>query len=159
HYSFLDSTLSPARLIAIAKENGIKSVALTDTGNLHGAAEFVMAAKDAGIKPILGTEIHVGGRPLLLYSESSKGYHNLCPLLFPPAKLGAKAADEGSVAAAQRRSLHPAELDGLTSGLVAVGADGQLAERFPKAFYQMAASRDPGGNFAPVAVPAIHYGA
>jgi DNA-directed DNA polymerase III PolC len=159
HYSFLDSTLSPARLIALAKENGLNSVALTDTGNLHGVAEFVAAAKDADIKPVLGTEIRVDGRPLLLYAESSKGYHNLCRLLSRHAQLVANAAEEGSVAAAQRRSLHPTVLDGLTSGLVAVAADGRLADRFPKAFYQMAARRDTGGDFARVAVPAIHYGA
>jgi hypothetical protein len=40
HYSFLDSTLSPAALVAQAKHHGLSAVALTDTGNLHGAAEL-----------------------------------------------------------------------------------------------------------------------
>ena len=57
------------------------AVALTDTGNLHGAVEFVQAAKQHGIKPILGTELRVGDKPLLLYVESARGYHNLCRLL------------------------------------------------------------------------------
>ena len=39
----------------LAKQHGMPAVALTDTGNLHGAVEFVQAAKQAGIKPILGT--------------------------------------------------------------------------------------------------------
>ena len=90
HYSFLDSTLSPAALVALAKRNGLPAVALTDTGNLHGAVEFVSAAKEAGIKPILGAELRVEGKPLLLYAESAAGYHNLCRLLSRHAELGGK---------------------------------------------------------------------
>ena len=59
HYSFLDSTLSPAALVKLAKQHGLPAVALTDTGNLHGAVEFALAAKEAGIKPILGAEFRV----------------------------------------------------------------------------------------------------
>jgi DNA polymerase-4 len=44
HYSFLDSTLSPSAIVALAKQHGMSAVALTDTGNLHGAVEFVLAA-------------------------------------------------------------------------------------------------------------------
>jgi nucleotidyltransferase/DNA polymerase involved in DNA repair len=88
HYSFLDSTLSPAALVTLAKRNGLQAVALTDTGNLHGAVEFVQAAKKSGIKPILGAELRVEGKPLLLYAESAGGYHNLCRLLSRHAQLG-----------------------------------------------------------------------
>lgn len=158
HYSFLDSTLSPTALVTLAKQNGLQAVALTDTGNLHGAVEFVQAAKESGIKPILGAELRVEGKPLLLYAESAGGYNNLCRLLSRHAELGAKGGDEGSVAAGQRRSLHPHELAGFTSGLVAVGADPRLAEHFPKAFYQMVMGRDTRGEFPAVAAPAIHYG-
>jgi len=65
-------------------------VALTDIGNLHGAVEFVSAAKDAGVKPILGAELRVEGKPLLLYVESARGYHNLCRLLSKKADDGAR---------------------------------------------------------------------
>jgi len=159
HFSFLDSTLSPAALVALAKRNGLPAVAMTDTGNLHGAVEFVSAAKEAGIKPILGAALRVDGKPLLLYAESAGGYHNLCRLLSRHARFGAQGGDEGSVAAGQRRSIHPHELAGLASGLVAVGSDPRLAEYFPKAFYQMVTGRDTRGNFPAVAAPAIHYGA
>ena len=60
HYSFLDSTLSPSAIVELAKQHGMSAVAMTDTGNLHGAVEFVLAAKQAGIKPILGAELCVG---------------------------------------------------------------------------------------------------
>ena len=158
HYSFLDSTLSPAALVTLAKQNGLRAVALTDTGNLHGVVEFVQAAQNEGIKPILGAELRVEGKPLLLYVESATGYNNLCRLLSRHAQLGAKSPDESSVAAAQRRNLHPHELAGLTSGLIAVGDDPRLAEHFPKAFYQRVTGRDTAGSLPAVAVPAIHYG-
>jgi len=121
YYSFLDSTMSPPALVALAKRNGLSAVALTDTGNLHGAVEFVQAAEEAGIKPILGAELRVEGKPLLVYAESAGGYHNLCRLLSRHAQLGAQGMDDGSVAAGQRRFLHPHELVGLSSGLIAVG--------------------------------------
>src|SRR5229473_697273 len=63
----------------------LRAVALTDTGNLHGAAEFALAARQAGIKPILGAEIRIDGQAALLYVESSRGYPNLCQLLSRPA--------------------------------------------------------------------------
>ena len=56
-------------------------MALTDTGNLHGAVEFCLAAKQAGIKPIVGAEIEVDGQPVWLYVENATGYANLCRLL------------------------------------------------------------------------------
>ena len=56
HYSFLDSTLSPTAILELARHHGLPAVALTDAGNLHGAVEFVQAARRAGVKPILGAE-------------------------------------------------------------------------------------------------------
>jgi DNA polymerase-3 subunit alpha len=158
HYSFLDSTLSPAALVALAKRNGLPAVALTDTGNLHGAVEFVLAAKEAGIRPILGAEFRVDGNPLLLYAESSAGYHNLCCLLSRHAERKASGAEDGGVAAQQRRPLHPRELEGLTSGLIAVAVDSRMADFFPNSFYQMVTARETSGRLSAVAVPAIHYG-
>ena len=107
HYSFLDSTLSPTAIVELAKQHGLSSVALTDTGNLHGAVEFVEAAKKAGVKPILGAEVRVGDQPLLLYVESARGYHNLCRLLSRHAELAATRDDEASVAARQRLPFRP----------------------------------------------------
>ena len=157
HYSFLDPTLSPAALVALAKRNGLPAVALTDTGNLHGAVEFVSAAKDAGIKPIVGAEISVDGKPLLLYAESCAGYHNLCRLLSRHAALMADGADDGGVAAQQRRPFQLYELAGLTSSLIAVGIDPQLADSFPNSFYQLVGGRAASGDFPAVVTPAIHY--
>jgi len=50
YYTFLDSTLSPTAIVELARQHGMTSVALTDLGNLHGAVEFALAAKQAGIR-------------------------------------------------------------------------------------------------------------
>src|SRR5947207_3426369 len=102
HYSFLDSTLSPTAIIELARHHGLPAVALTDAGNLHGAVEFVQAARQAGVKPILGAEVRVGDKALLLYVESAQGYNNLCRLLSRHAELAAANDAAGSVAAQQR---------------------------------------------------------
>jgi DNA-directed DNA polymerase III PolC len=140
HYSFLDSTLSPAAIVELAKQHGMSTVAMTDTGNLHGAVEFALAAKQAGIKPILGVELNVGDKPLLLYIESMRGYANLNRLLSRNAETGSE--EEGAVATQQRRPISFERLDGFTEGLTAVSADLRLAELFPGRFYRMATGRE-----------------
>jgi DNA-directed DNA polymerase III PolC len=81
HYSFLNSTLSPEDIVALAGRHGWTSVALCDQGNLHGAPAFAAAARAAGIRPVLGVELEVNGQPLRLYVENGTGYGNLCRLL------------------------------------------------------------------------------
>ena len=73
----------------------MKSVALTDHGNMFGAVEFYMKATSAGIKPIIGYEAYVapGSRfekrahgiaeashHLTLLAMNSAGYRNLMKL-------------------------------------------------------------------------------
>jgi len=83
HFSFLDSALSIPAIIEAARAMGAKALAITDP-NLHGAVEFFTAARDAGIKPIIGAEIVSDGRALHLYVENAAGYANLCRLLSAP---------------------------------------------------------------------------
>ena len=138
HYSFLDSTLSPEAIVALAKQHGLPDVALTDTGNLHGAVEFTQAAKEAGVKPILGVELLANGSPLLLYVQSAQGYRNLCHLLSHHAGQAMAKDGESSVAARQRAHFPLALLLGFTDGLIAVSPDQHLAKLFPDRFYSLA---------------------
>ena len=46
-------------LMKKAAEFKMPAVAITDHGNLHGAIEFYQAAKDKGIKPIIGCEAYM----------------------------------------------------------------------------------------------------
>ena len=157
HYSFLDSTLSPTAIVELAKSHGLWAVALTDTGNLHGAVEFAQAAKERGVKPILGAELRVGDKPVLLYVESARGYHNLCRLLSRHAERQSMGSDEASVANQQRSFYRREEFDGFTDGLIAVSEDERIAEMFQGRFYHLAASRDATSKYPVVACPSIHY--
>lgn len=57
YYSFLDSTLSPLDIVTAARQAGATAVAITDTNCMSGVVEFYRAARDAGLKPILGAEV------------------------------------------------------------------------------------------------------
>ena len=159
HYSFLDSMLSPTAIVDLAKQQGLSAVALMDLGNLHGAVEFVQAAQRAGVKPILGAELRVDNKPLLLCVESARGYHNLCRLLSQKAECRMQN-EETAVAARQRASI-PSSFFLLPSsfleGLIAVSDDAHLAELFPGRFYRLVTAREVPEDFPAVAAPAIHY--
>lgn len=89
-FSFMDSLLQPEDIVRMAAERGAKAVALTDP-NLHGAVEFCMAAKEAGIKPIVAAEVKVRGVRYLAYVENAGGYRNLCGLLSGKPEHGKEA--------------------------------------------------------------------
>jgi DNA polymerase-3 subunit alpha len=95
HYSLLDGLPKIDDLIERAKALGMKSLALTDHGNMYGLIEFYQKAKKAGIKPILGVEAYVARRTrfdkeagedtkpyhLILLAENFTGYKNLIKLI------------------------------------------------------------------------------
>jgi DNA polymerase-3 subunit alpha len=58
-YSLLDGACDVYKLVDRVARLGQKSVAMTDHGNIYGAVHFFDAAKEKGIKPILGCELYV----------------------------------------------------------------------------------------------------
>ncbi len=58
-YSMLDGAARLKELFKEVKANGMTHVAMTDHGNMYGAAEFHRQAKDAGITPVIGIEAYV----------------------------------------------------------------------------------------------------
>lgn len=58
-YSMRDATMSVKKYVKRVKELGMTACALTDHGNMHGVHKFYKAAKEAGIKPIIGLEAYV----------------------------------------------------------------------------------------------------
>lgn len=80
-------------LVERARRLGFRSLALTDSGNLFGALEFSLAARTAGIRPIIGCEVQLapalrrGQRALaprrpdqhsvVLLASNPVGYRNL----------------------------------------------------------------------------------
>ncbi len=92
-YSLLDGMCHIPQLVERAKELGMDSLAITDHGVMYGAIQFYLAAKEAGIKPIIGCEVYVaqGSRfshdasgkdyyHLILLAKNQTGYHNLIQL-------------------------------------------------------------------------------
>jgi len=78
HSMFSDGTDPPERIVAAAADRGLTAIALTDHDNLDGIARARLAAHDAGIGLIAGTELSVewrsGGMHLLVYFlEPSSG--------------------------------------------------------------------------------------
>ena len=107
-YSLLDGAIRISDLVNRASELKVPAVAQTDHGNMFGAIDFYSQCTQAGIKPILGSEIYFtpGSRfnkkisrknrsvssqdseessrqihHLILLCKNSVGYRNLCQLL------------------------------------------------------------------------------
>jgi len=91
-YSLLDGMCRIPRLVGRAKELGMDSLAITDHGAMYGVIQFYLAAREAGIKPIIGCEVYVapGNRftrepgdknyHLILLAKDETGYRNLIQL-------------------------------------------------------------------------------
>ena len=58
-YSLLDGAIRLNDLCARAKDFGMPAAAITDHGNLYGAAYFYTTCKSYGIKPVIGCEVYV----------------------------------------------------------------------------------------------------
>ena len=57
-YSLLDGCARISGLVAKAKSEGARAVAITDHGNMYGAIKFYKECKAKGIKPIIGMEAY-----------------------------------------------------------------------------------------------------
>src|SRR5438477_3907930 len=103
----LDGAARVKEVIAAAAADGQPAIGITDHGNMYGVLDFYRAAKDQGIKPIIGIEAYQAAetrfeRPvrrgriddtggdgaegqklyyhLTLLAESNAGYRNLIKL-------------------------------------------------------------------------------
>jgi DNA polymerase-3 subunit alpha len=92
-YSLLDGMCRIPQLVDRARELGMDSLAITDHGVMYGAIEFYLAAREAGIKPVIGCEVYLApksrfGRDasdknhyhLILLARNQTGYRNLIQL-------------------------------------------------------------------------------
>jgi len=93
-YSFLDGVIRIAHLAHACREKGMKAVALTDHGVMHGAIELIEECRKEGVKPIVGCELYVAGSRherdhankgmsshLILLALDDIGYRNLSTLV------------------------------------------------------------------------------
>ncbi len=149
-YSFMRSTLTIERAVQLAAEAGCPALGLTDEGNLHGAVEFSLAARRCGVKPVLGAEVRLAGRPAWLYVENATGYRNLCRLLSLPALRGrGEGMDRG-----RRPDLDGETLASRGEGLILVAENPGWAERFTGRFY-CAVTHPEAAEKIPPGVPAL----
>ena len=93
-FSILDGASKISALVEKAEMTGMKSLAITDHGNMFGVPLFMSAARKKGIKPIIGCEVYVAKEDrfkkdgkqnrksfhLILLAKNKKGYQNLSKL-------------------------------------------------------------------------------
>ena len=58
-YSLLDGAAPVKKMASLAAELGMKSLALTDHGNMFGILDFYDACVKQGVAPVLGCEFYV----------------------------------------------------------------------------------------------------
>ena len=142
-FSFLDGASPPEDLVERAASLGLSTVALTDRSGVYGAPRFHKAAREAGLRALVGAEVvldlgedhpsarrttrreasrrGVEGPRLTLLVKSDRGYRNLCRLLTEAAR-GRPKGDARATWPMLRR--HAAGLHCLTGG-----DEGLLAKR------------------------------
>ncbi|MCG8462534.1 MAG: error-prone DNA polymerase, partial [Holophagales bacterium] len=144
-FSFLDGASQPEDLVARAAELDLGAVALTDRSGVYGAPRFYKAAREAGLRALVGAEVVLAdrqgpasgktakatrreaaaraleGQRLTLLVRDRQGYRNLCKLLTAAAR-GRPKGDARVDAALLRQ--HAAGLHCLTGG-----SEGLLAHR------------------------------
>ena len=74
--SLLNSMISIDKLIDFAKKNNIKSLTITDN-NMYGVMEFYHKCLENEIKPIIGLEVIIENKKIILYCLNYDGYKNL----------------------------------------------------------------------------------
>ncbi len=81
-FSFLRGGSFPEQLALTAAELEIPALALLDRDGVYGAQRFSVAAREHGVRPIIGCELTMeDGAVLPVLVESRAGYNNLCELL------------------------------------------------------------------------------
>ena len=79
-YSLLQSLNEIKKLVSHASFLGYQALAITDTNNMFGVPEFYQECKKYNIKPIIGIELTIEDKKILLYAMNKQGYKNLIKL-------------------------------------------------------------------------------
>jgi error-prone DNA polymerase len=81
-FSFLEGASHPEELVAVAVQQRLSALALTDRDGLYGVVKAHLEAKAHGLKLLIGSQVTLlDAPPLVLYAQSPEGYANLCQLL------------------------------------------------------------------------------
>jgi error-prone DNA polymerase len=80
-FSFGDGGVSPEVLARRAKEMGYSTIGLTDHADLGGIIRFAVTCREQNIRPVVGAEFLVDGRPLALLARDATGFRHLASLV------------------------------------------------------------------------------
>src|SRR5881628_3502576 len=81
-FSFLRGGSFPEQLAEVAAELEMPAMALLDRNGVYGAQRFSVAAREHGVRPIIGCELSMeDGSILPVLVANRTGYKNLCELL------------------------------------------------------------------------------
>ncbi len=92
NFTFLRGASKPEELVARARALDYAALAITDECSVAGVVRAHTAAKEAGLKLIVGTEVHLTcGMRLVVLACNRRGYGKLCRLI----TRGRRAAEKG----------------------------------------------------------------
>jgi DNA polymerase-3 subunit alpha len=117
-YSLADGSLRIPALVETLAESGMPACAVTEQSNLFSLVKFYRAAQTAGIKPIIGADVWLGGDDapdqgfrLVLLCQNARGFRSLCRLV-------TRSYSEGQGRGVPM--LRPEWLEGNVEGLIAL---------------------------------------
>jgi error-prone DNA polymerase len=132
-FSFLRGGSFPEQLAETAAELKMPAMALLDRNGVYGAQRFSVAAREHGVRPIVGAELTMeDGSVLPVLVKDAAGYKNLCELVTQAHLRSAK----GECAVQWN------ELEEYAAGLVALFSDLGSARVSPKKSSKSSRQRD-----------------
>ena len=126
-FSFLEGASQPEELIETAAARGLAAIALTDRDGVYGIVEAHVAAKESGVKVIVGSELSIDdGSTIVLLATDRAGYASLCQLI----TVGRRRSEKGSSVVGWREVYEHA------SGVIALwGGERSLMTKEPDPFF------------------------
>ncbi len=93
YFSFLEGASAPEALVERASELGMPAIGLVDRGGLYGAVRLVRAARQHGMRSMVGAELNLaGGGRLVLMATDRPSYQQLCRAVSRAQLAGVKGA-------------------------------------------------------------------
>lgn len=80
-FSFSDGAVTPEALVKRAAKLGFTSIGIADTADLGGVVRFALECRRQGLKPVVGVELNVDGRPAAFYARNAQGMRNIGALV------------------------------------------------------------------------------
>ncbi|WP_179339344.1 DNA polymerase III subunit alpha [Winogradskyella ludwigii] len=78
YYSLRYGTIKPEQLLAIASENGVQTLALTDINSTSACMDVMRLSKKYKIKPVLGVDFRNGAQQqFILIAKNNQGFKNI----------------------------------------------------------------------------------